>query len=199
MLLAGCVAQPVRQSPLHAGTVAESRTQAARIVALEDHPRWSLQGRVAVSNGKDGGSGRIEWQQDGARFAVSLSAPITRQSWRLSGDAGAARLEGLDGGPREDSDAEHLLADATGWVIPVDALSSWLRGIAARGLPQAALQFDSDGRLGRIEQDGWTIDYSDWEPQPGFGVEMPRRLTAARAEAKLRLVIDSWQLGAPSP
>ena len=33
-----------------------------------------------------------------ARFDVSLSAPVTRQSWRLVGDAGAARLEGLEGG-----------------------------------------------------------------------------------------------------
>jgi outer membrane lipoprotein LolB len=199
MLLAGCAAQAVRESPSFPGTVAQIQAQAARVAVLEAHPRWSLQGRVAVSNGREGGNGRIDWQQDGPRFAVSLSAPITRQSWRLSGDGSSARLEGLDGGPREDSDAERLLHEATGWVIPVAALSAWVRGAAAVGLPKAALQFGSDGRLARIEQGGWTIDYSGWQSEPGLGMELPRHLLASRGEAKVRLVIDGWQQDTQAP
>jgi len=198
LLLAGCAGQPLRESPLHAGSAGELHAQATRVAALEAHPHWSLQGRIAISNGRNGGSGRIEWAQDGARFAVSLSAPITRQSWRLSGDATSARLEGLDGGPREASDAEQLLRDATGWIIPVGALSSWLRGMAAAG-PAATLRFGNDGRLARVEQGGWTIDYAGWQPQAGFGVDLPQRLTATRDDAKVRLVIDSWQQEALSP
>ena len=199
VLLAGCAGQPVRELPLHAGTAAELQAQAARVAALQAHPQWSLQGRVAVSNGRDGGSGRMEWEQDGPRFAVSLSAPITRQSWRLSGDVASARLEGLDGGPREGHDAERLLQDATGWVIPVGALSSWLRGIPAPDLPAAVLQFGNDGRLARIGQGGWTIDYAGWQPHAGFGADLPRRLNATRDDAKVRLVVDSWQQDASSP
>jgi len=199
LLLAGCVGQPVRESPLHTGSDAELQAQAARAAVLEAHPQWALQGRVALSNGRDGGSGRIEWHQDGGRFDVSLSAPITRQSWRLSGDQRSARLEGLDGGAREGTDAEALLHEATGWEIPVAALASWVTGTEAPRLPGATLQFGNDGRLGRIEQDGWTIDYAGWQPQAGFAVEMPQRLTATRGEARVRLVIDHWQPGAPSP
>ena len=199
VLLAGCVGQAVRQSPLHAGSPAELQAQDVRANALAAHPDWSMQGRVALSNGRDGGSGRIEWQQDGPRFAVSLSAPITRQSWRLSGDANSARLEGLAGGPREDSDAERLLREATGWDIPVAALASWLRGLPAAGLPGAVLHFGNDGRLAQIEQGGWTIDYAGWQPQPGFSADMPQRLSASRDEAKVRLAIDGWQQGASAP
>jgi outer membrane lipoprotein LolB len=199
VFVAGCAGQAVRESPLHAGTGSELQAQATRADVLAAHPRWSLQGRVALSNGREGGSGRIDWQQDGPRFVVSLSAPITRQSWRLSGDGSSARLEGLEGGPREDSDAERLLRGATGWVIPVAALSSWVRGTAAAGLPQAVLRFGSDGRLARIEQGGWTIDYTGWQLQPGPGVELPQRLVATRDDAKVRLVIDGWQQDATSP
>jgi len=199
LLLAGCVGQPVRESPLRTGSDAELQAQAARAAVLEAHPQWALQGRVALSNGRDGGSGRIEWHQDGGRFDVSLSAPITRQSWRLSGDQRSARLEGLDGGAREDSDAERLLHEATGWEIPVAALASWVTGTAAPDLPAATLQFGSDGRIGRIEQGGWTIDYAGWQPLAGFAVEMPQRLTATRGDARVRLVIDHWQPGASTP
>jgi len=199
MLLAGCATHAVRESPSFPGTAAQVQAQAARVAVLEAHPRWSLQGRVAVSNGREGGNGRIDWQQDGPRFTVSLSAPITRQSWRLSGDGSSARLEGLEGGPRQDNDAERLLQEATGWVIPVTALSAWVRGAAAAALPGATLQFGSDGRLARIEQGGWTIDYAGWQPQPGLGIELPRHLAASRGDAKVRLVIDAWQRDVPSP
>ena len=132
-------------------------------------------------------------------FEVGLSAPVTRQSWRLAGDRTAARLEGLDGGPREGVDAAELLREATGWEIPVTALSAWVRGARAEGLGVARMQFGADGRLSRIEQGGWTIDYSDWVPEPGLGIELPDRLNAARDQAKVRLIVDAWSDGMAQP
>lgn len=193
-LLAACVAQPVRQAPAVSSLVAEA-AQAGRAAVLATHAQWSLQGRVALSNGRNGGSGHIDWHQDGSGYAVALSAPITRQSWRLSGDARRARLEGLQGGPREGNDAETLLREATGWTIPVAALGSWVRGNADAGLPAATLQFSTDGRLARLQQAGWTIDYADWQPQPGLAIDLPHRLNASQGEARVRLVVDVWQEG----
>ena len=197
-LLVACVAQPVRHAPPLSTTRAEA-IQAARIAVLSTHAQWSLLGRIALSNGRNGGSGRIEWHQDGQRFEVALSAPITRQSWRLSGDPGVARLEGLGSGPREGTDAETLLRDATGWVIPVAALASWVRGAADPGLSPATLQFGADGHLARLQQVGWTIDYADWQPQPALGIDLPHRLNVSQGNAKVRLVVDQWQDGAATP
>jgi outer membrane lipoprotein LolB len=198
VMLVACVAQPVRQAPPVANPAAEA-AQLTRIAVLATHAQWSLQGRVALSNGHNGGSGRIDWRQDGSRYEVGLSAPITRQSWRMSGDATHARLEGLAGGPREGTDAETLLRETTGWVIPVEALASWVRGAADAGLPPATLQFKPDGRLAQLQQASWTIDYADWQPQTGLGIELPHRLNASRGDARVRLVIDAWQEGAATP
>jgi outer membrane lipoprotein LolB len=199
LLLAACAGQPTRQSPLLPATASQMQSLAQRTAKLSAHPQWTLQGRVALSNGHQGGSGRIDWQQDRDRYSVSLSAPITRQSWRLSGDGHSARLDGLDGGAREGADAEVLVREATGWVIPVAALGAWVRGEAAAQLPAAELQFDTQGHLARLQQGGWTIDYSDWQPQPAFGVELPHRLDARQGEARVRLVIDAWQDGVSAP
>jgi len=198
LLLAACAGQPVRQVPAIA-TPGALHAQAERVAVLAQHPHWSLQGRVGLSNGRNGGSGRIDWRQDGARYEVSLSAPITRQSWRLSGDDHWARLEGLEGGVREGADAEALLRAATGWVIPVSALSAWVRGAAAPGLAEGAMAFDTQGRLSELRQGGWTIDYSDWQPQPALGIGLPHHLNANQGDAKVRLVIDAWQEGAATP
>ena len=199
VLLSACAVRPVREALPAIGT-APAAHQAAREAALAQADHWSLQGRVAVSNGRDGGSGRIDWLQAGPRYEVALSAPVTRQSWRLSGDAAGARLEGLEGGTRAGDDPTALLRDATRWEIPVTALSNWARGgrADARHGP-ASLQYGPDGRLVRIEQAGWTIDYRGWQPAAAGGVELPVRLDARRGDATVRLVVDRWDAGPAGP
>jgi outer membrane lipoprotein LolB len=194
--LAGCAVAPVRAPLPPARQAAAVAGQEAREAALALMPDWHLDGRVALTNGSRGGSGRLEWTQHGSGFEVVLSAPVTRQGWRLAGVPGDVALEGLEGGPRRGPDAAALLRDATGWEIPVDALSRWVRGARAGGT-EAQLEFSADGRLARLEQDGWTLDYADWRPQAG--IELPMRVTASRAPARVRLVVDAWRQGAARP
>lgn len=197
-LLAACAGQPVREAPPVA-TDAALATQEAREAALRADVEWSLAGRVALANGDRGGSGRLDWRQSGSSYAVSLSAPITRQSWRLRIGPEGATLEGLEGGPRHGPQASELLLRSTGWRIPVEALPDWLRGARAAGLGPAVMAFGVDGRLARMEQGGWTIEYSGWGlpdalPADGPGVALPHRLEAVRGEARVRLVVDDWDV-----
>ena len=194
LALAGCAVAPVRAPPpvvlSPAAHEAAMRAQAARESALALHPDWRLEGRVALTNNGRGGSGRLEWRQHGGDFSVELSAPVTRQGWRLSGREGDVVLEGLEGGPRRGTDAATVLRDATGWEIPVAALASWVRGAPAPGGP-AELEFSADGQLARMRQQGWTLEYAGWQPGAG-GIDLPMRISASRDDARVRLVVDAW-------
>ena len=194
LILAGCVSQP-RRAPQVPVDAANARAQDERRAALTD---WSLSGRIAVSNGKQGGSGRIDWQQTGDRYTVSLGAPVTRQSWRLSGDAGGGRLEGIEGGPREAADVEAMLRETTGWNIPVRAMADWVRGVGADAgrFGEARVVYGEGDRPVRLTQAGWTIDYTQWQPDAASGPVLPARLTATQGEAKVRLIVDHWTPGA---
>ncbi|HIE5928304.1 TPA: lipoprotein insertase outer membrane protein LolB, partial [Stenotrophomonas maltophilia] len=144
-----------------------AQAEAARVAALQAQPDWTFQGRVAVSKGKDGGSGRIDWKQEGRRYVVELSAPVTRQSWKLTGDthSEAGRLEGLAGGPRDGEDAQQLLLEATGWDIPVNQLPAWIRGlVAGDAAGPEKVERDGEGRPRRMQQMGWQVQYLDWYP-----------------------------------
>ena len=187
LLLAGCASLPT--APAVSDAEAAIR-QADRERRLRTQATWGLEGRVAVSSAEQGGSGRIEWRQAGSRFDVLLSAPVTRQGWRLTGAPGEARLDGIDGGPRTGSDAGELLREATRWDIPVTSLPDWLRGLPTPDRP-AGLRYGPDGRLSRLVQDGWTIDYT-W-PVDG---DRPARIDARRDPARVRLAIDRWTDGA---
>ncbi|GAB2671701.1 lipoprotein insertase outer membrane protein LolB [Arenimonas aestuarii] len=182
--LAACVQTPVRTSA-DASLLA---AQAAHEAALAAEPDWRLQGRLAVSAGGDGGSGRIDWVQRGDTYDITLSAPITRASWRLLGGPVQARLEGLDGGPLAGPDARSLLADATGWDIPVQALAHWVRGGRAPG--QAHIEFGPDGLPALIVQQGWSVQYRGWTTGPA---PRPKRVFATRDNASVRLAVDAWE------
>jgi outer membrane lipoprotein LolB len=187
VLAVACAPVAVRPTAPVADDAAMLAAQVARESLLASRADWSFSGRVALSQGKDGGSGRIDWTQRGDRFDIRLSAPITGKSWRLVGDAAQARLDGLDGGARDGVDAEALLQDATGWRIPVRAMQRWVRG--ARGEGPSELSFDAQGRPARLQQAGWTIDYRDWDAATPA---RPTRVFASRDGASVRLVIDRW-------
>ena len=205
MGLAACQSLPPASAPANvlvgdAQVSAATQVQQARIAALGllnaacDVPAWAMSGRVALSNGKDGGSGRIEWNQGAGRTEVTLFAPVTRQSWTLTADADGVALEGVAGGPQHGDDAGQLLRQSTGWEIPVAALGCWLRGVPAEAaaMGEATLVFGADTRLLRVEQGGWTIDYSNWQLDPASGVELPARINAEQASNRVRLVVDRW-------
>ncbi|KAF1691041.1 lipoprotein insertase outer membrane protein LolB [Pseudoxanthomonas koreensis] len=189
-LLAACSGSPVRPpAPAidAAQALARQQEREARLAAIG---RWSLQGRLAVTVGDKGGSGRLDWQQDGDTFRISLGAPVTRQSWQLAGEPGGATLDGLEGGPRSGPDAEALLYQATGWPIPVASMAAWVRGLP--GPDGGERVFGADGRLQRLAADGWVVEYQEWQPAAGPWPDMPRRLQATREGARVRLVVDRW-------
>lgn len=205
-MLAGCRGMPVAdRAPVD--TVVGSKADSAAAVAHRQRiarlgltdgacadPAWAMTGRVALSNGKDGGSGRIEWVQSGGELSIGLTAPVTQQGWVLQVDAGGASLQGVPNGPLRGTDAAVLLRDSTGWDIPVSGLGCWVRGAwASEGtFGEARVAYATDGRVQLIEQAGWAIDYADWRPDPASGVELPGRVTALRGQDRVRLVVDRW-------
>jgi len=183
LTLVGCRAVMPRSAD-----AAALEQQTSREAQLAEHIGWSLTGRLAVSNGDDGGSGNLRWTQGIDHYELEVQAPVTRQTWRLQVKLGKARLDGLDGGPREDSDASALLAREVGWVLPLADLASWVRG--ARGDGNATLQFDDDGLPTELVQHGWVVDYRAWDRS--LSPPLPTKIFVQRGEQKVRLIITRW-------
>lgn len=204
LLLAGCQTVPGSPGPVLADAGAIVRAEAAlgaREAALGlpagaacDGPAWVLAGRAALSNGREGGSGRIDWRQGGGDTRVTLSAPVTRQSWTLALGAEGAALDGVPNGPLRGPDAGELLQQATGWRIPVAALGCWLRGARAdaRLHGPAVVTYGADLRPLRLEQAGWTVEFADWVTASGQPGELPGRIQAQRGDDRVRLLVDRW-------
>jgi len=190
LLLAACA---TTRPPVHqAGDAVTLGMQEQRERSLADSDHWTLQGRLSVSDGKDSGSGGLTWRQDGERYEFTVRAPVTGRSFRLTGGPEGAELDGLDGGTRRGPDAESLMASAVGWQIPMTELKRWVLGLRADTGP-ADIVFGADRLPSRLVQDGWTVDYRQWDA--GKQPPMPVRVFAEKAPYKVRLSIEDWSFG----
>lgn len=147
-----------------------------------DH--WRLEGRLAVSDGRDSGTGSVTWEQDGEYFMIGLRAPVSGQSWRLSGDGSLCTLEGLKPYPLSGSSPEALLERELGWHLPVAPLRAWLRGRPAHA--SVPVQRDAAGQIIGFVEQGWSISFSQ------FREGRPVRITARNPPYQVRLAIKSW-------
>jgi outer membrane lipoprotein LolB len=185
LLLAACV--PAVRMKGDSGLLDAQQTREQGL-AHTDH--WLLQGRLSVSDGKQGGSGSFSWTQDGDNYVfVMQGPPLSGANFRLSGGPDGAMLEGLKGGPLQGSDAEALMRKALGWEVPLRDLRAWVLGLRADSGP-AELSFGANRLPSQLQQDAWTVDYPEWDEarQP----PLPKKVFAADPPYKVRLSIESW-------
>lgn len=158
---------------------------------LAQHPHFVVDGRIAVSQDRHGGSAQITWEQTPTSLQVRLSAPITHQSWLLASDTTGknASLSGMAGGTRYDTDADRLLRNATGWSIPISTLAGWITA-TAQGTPTAPKPTLSDPIM--VKENDWTISYIRWMCVPPDAPAFPSRIEAHSQHTKVRLIIDAW-------
>lgn len=183
ILLASCATVAPTRVPVTSDAGLQSRREAI----LVSSQAWEFRGRMAISSSGNGGSANVHWQQRGEDFEIELSAPITRQGWRLRRHGGQTTLEGMQGGPRTGTDAAQLLESATGWQIPLQSMTAWVRGMRAAGA--AELTQSPDGLPATIVQDGWTVEYRGWN---ATAPALPTKVFARKDGASVRLVIEDW-------
>jgi outer membrane lipoprotein LolB len=160
-----------------------------RAAALTAWVRWDFIGQLSVDDGSDGGTGRLHWRVREQDSRLDFRGSLGRGAWRMTIQPGSAVLEKADGSRSEARSVEELIQREVGWRIPVESLRHWVLGLRAPGHSRA-MEVDDQGRITRLEQQGWSIDfdrYRRWE-----GVELPGRIEAVRGELRVKLVAGRW-------
>ncbi len=152
---------------------------------------WRLEGRLALSNGRDGGSGTLTWLQQPGGSQMAFVGAFGRGSWRLTVNPQQAELVLSDGQTSLAPEVGTLVAQATGWEIPVEALTHWVTGAAQPGYP-ADLNHHPKGYLSALSQHGWRVQF-DGRLKAG-DITLPRKITATRGPDRVRLLVRQWDL-----
>jgi len=164
---------------------------AQRQPALQSISRFELQGRIAASNGADGFSAGLRWQQQGDTASIDLTAALGFGAAHIEQSDQALRVTTSKGLTLENAAASDQLAATLGFAPPLQSLRFWILG--ASDPASVALQsLDAQQRLAHLQQAGWQVDYSDYVlVQQQW---LPRSLTVTHAPLRLRVVVDAWHL-----
>ena len=126
---------------------------------------------------------------------MQIRGPVGVGSVRLElhGDPSspALTLETADGRKLESTAAWDELEARLGAPVPAGNLRYWMLGLAAPGEHQWH-EPGPDGVV-TLEQGGWRIDYQRYSTEPGARV--PVKISASNGAARVRIVVDRWQLG----
>jgi outer membrane lipoprotein LolB len=157
-----------------------------------DFTDWQLNGRIALTHGEQGWHASLLWQEHADDYQLKLSGPLGQGGFQLAGDEHGVVLVDAEGHSSFARDGDALLLQATGWRLPVVGMRYWVRGLPVPDI-EATPVYDASGRLNRLEQSGWEINYYKYQLVEGASV--PSKMQLARDDVSVRLVIKQWQLG----
>lgn len=184
LTLAGCATQaPVDDGGRQAG---QWERQQADVEAFDT---WTLVGKAGLRTPQENTSANLDWNQHPHYFRMLISGPFGGGRSVLEGREGRFSLTTSDG-RFEAETPEALMEEQLGWSLPVRAMPDWVRGLPGE---HASYQLESDelGFPNHLQQDGWEIDYRDWEQVEGMW--LPRRLVMNYGDLRITLVVNQWQ------
>jgi outer membrane lipoprotein LolB len=184
LLLAGCASQgPIDESGRQAG---QWERQQAEVEAFDT---WTLVGKAGLRTSQENISANLDWNQTPYYFRMLISGPFGGGRNVLEGREGRFSLTNSDG-RFEAETPEALMEEQLGWSLPVSAMPDWVRGLPGE---HGNYQLESDelGFPSHLAQDGWEIDYRDWEQFEGMW--LPRRLIMNYDDVRITLVVNQWQ------
>ncbi|MBK7137145.1 MAG: outer membrane lipoprotein LolB [Rhodocyclales bacterium] len=157
--------------------------------AREAIEAFRIEGRIAVRRAGESFSAGIDWRHDAQSDEIVVSGPLGQGLARLTSGAGTALLETADQKRYVAADMEGLSEMVFGTPLPVSGLGRWVLG---RPAFDGLARMDAAGRLIRLSEQGWVIDYLRYESEAPDA--LPELLQARREDVEVRLKIDGWSL-----
>lgn len=188
LVLTGCAS--LQTTPQQSASSPEVHQQ--HLATLNDIHSFNIQGRIGVQADGRGFSGATRWQHAGERDTIGLYSPLGGQVANIEkSDSGVVLTDG-DGKTYAARDAETLTQQAMGWALPMRGLPDWALGRPTSAPVELAI-WDAEGKLLRLKQSGWDIQYQAYVAAEGR--QLPSRISLSSPKLNLKLLVERWQLG----
>jgi len=171
-----------------------------RIDSTAQQTTWRYSAKVGISSPEVREQANLVWEYRDQANEVRLFGPLGVGAIKLQFDEYGVVLSDNKGLLHRGDSAEQLLTRIVGWPIPIDALSSWIFVMPATQ-SSFRYQLDDDQQIKRLEQLGWSIEYSAYKY---YGDQlMPRKIVATKIlpfdsddqadkQIVVKLITKSW-------
>jgi outer membrane lipoprotein LolB len=186
LVLTSCATQTTQPQQIPVS----SSVQQQHLAKISHITLFSLHGRLGVVTQKQGFSGSIEWQHQTDGDEIDVFSPLGGKVAHIQKNVDGVILTDAKGNSIKAEDAESLTNMTLGFQLPLAGLSDW-----ALGRPTAskvvAMNWDEQGRLTTLKQDGWDIQYEHYVLVDT--IFLPKKIVLKSEQLNLKLLIEQWK------
>lgn len=176
ILLSGCGQQPRTVSTIQSTS------------PIPDH--WVINAKLGIRSTRHNGSVTLHWQQQQQQYHIRISGPLGQGSGVLSGDRHFITLQRTNKNTLHSANPEKLIEKSFGWLLPLQHLNYWIRGLPSPGLNITTLNESTAGTITSLQQSGWSLTYTGYHLVDHWLV--PGRIRAQKGDTILTLIIKKW-------
>ena len=175
-LLSGCAVNPPAETPLPEKPLGSLNS-------------WTMEGKLGFRSPQKNGSAWINWQQAGTGYSLHLSRPFGAKATQIEGNEDYAVLRQAGEKELVAPNAQTLTARLFGWPLPVEQMTQWVK--ARPSSSAAGVVYNDSGQVESLEQDGWHLEYSNYQRQDSW--TLPGKIRGTKGDIAFTLVVKSWK------
>lgn len=165
---------------------------------LEQLQAWSLSGKLAIINPNERKSANLAWQQQPKALTMTLTTVVGTTLAQMAYNGDFATLK-ADGKSWQSSSPSDLIYDVTGWQLPIESLSVWMKGQVEGNLVN---EYYVNGLVKEMSAGcpqcmPWLIRYNAYAEftinDTDYTLPTSIRLEQAQTQTTLILRIDRWK------
>lgn len=162
---------------------------------LKQQQNWQLKGKIGFKSPDKKQSANLRWLQQQDRYQLNLTTIIGTSLLSLKGKRGAVELI-TDDQTYQDTDPSRLIWRVTGWQIPVEQLSLWIKG---QHQNKDKVQLSQQGWVSQLSPNckkchDWVILYDNYELVETNWLPHKIVLKNPKTNSQLLIKVNEWTL-----
>lgn len=192
-VLSGCSTFNSRQETPPPSTPEVHRQHLLRIAGIDG---FGIQGRIGVQANGKGFSGSTSWRHTEEIDSIAIFSPLGAQVATIDKNPESVILV-ADGKTYQADDIENLTQQHLGWRLPMAGLPDWILGRPNPRSTVTSAQWDHMGRLTRLQQDDWDIEFNQYVAASGY--QLPQKIALRSKGLNIKLVVERWVIAEHTP
>ncbi|RZN59782.1 lipoprotein insertase outer membrane protein LolB [Avibacterium paragallinarum] len=193
LVLTGCMlsVDNVRPTHIHYLDKTDPKWQ-IHLAQIKQIKSYHIQGQIGYLDRKQRASVTFDWQYHSPNeYTLTLSSILSRSLFILEKKNREFIITDEKGKSYNNSNAQHLLEETLGIMIPIDQLAIWLKGD-----PNAQLDYQvGENHLlasftYSIYSDEWTVDYLNYHNSP---IPLPQDILLKNTDQTLKIRVNNWK------
>jgi outer membrane lipoprotein LolB len=191
ILLSGCSSIPTTPKQL----VIEQDPQ-QRIAQLAQLKQWKVQGKIAFFENGERNSATLTWQVDekSKTQQLNLTSYLGINVLQLDSNDNSHKIQ-VDGNTYQGQDLEALIHSLTGFTLPAQALSFWLKGIPYQESDH--ITYQEGTRLPQrltsyYNNQLWHVNYGNYRQVSGYN--LPTKFSINKDDLSIKIAINKWSV-----